>query len=110
MKWTDSQCEKLQTLQNEHELLAPWSSASSQKTSHEGQVQKPPGNITAFTTSQGGEISQKQPSTLTYNFQSSPKPPQKQISLNSNSENTPLEHFCPSVTQGNLQSAAKNAQ
>lgn len=110
MKWTVSQCEKLQTLQNKHELLAPWSSASSQKTSQEGRVQKPPGNITAFTTSQGGEISQKQPSTLTYNFQSSPKPPQKQISFSSNSENTPLEHFCPSVTQGNLQSAAKNAQ
>lgn len=107
MKWTDSQCEKLQTLQNEHKLLAPWSGASSQKTSWEGQVQKPPGNSTACTTFQGGEISPKQPSTLTYNFQSSP---QKQISLNSNSENTFLEHLCPSITQGNLQSAAKNAQ
>lgn len=48
MKWTDSQREKLQTLQNEHKLLAPQSSASPQKTSHEGQVQKPPGNSYSF--------------------------------------------------------------
>lgn len=54
MKWTDSQCEKLQTLQNEHELLAAQNSASSQKTSHEGQVQKPSGNRIALTSFQGG--------------------------------------------------------
>lgn len=108
MKWTDSQREKLQTLQNEHELLAPWGGASSQKTSREGRVQKPPGNSTACTTFQGGEMSPK--TTFQTNLQLSkftPETDQPQFKLWKHILGALVSH---SITQGNLQIATKNAQ
>lgn len=108
MKWTDSQCEKLQTLQNEHKLLAPQSSASSQKTSHEGQVQKPPGNSYIFP----GRL--KFPNTtLPTNLQLSkltkttPEMDQPRFKL---WKHTLGGNLYPTVTQSDLQNAAKNAK